>query len=739
MKPSFIRAGEAYTTDEQSVAAPYFRRVVAVDQPQTARLRITAAGFYRAWLNGEPLGEGRLAPYISAPSDALFYDDYTLALRAGRNALCVQLGNGLQNNPGGQVWDFDTASWRGAPCFACRLELADGRVIESDERFLTKPSPVRRDDLRRGETYDARTETPDWLSPDCDESGWRAACLAPAPAGELLPNRAAPIIVETERKPVAIVREPEGWRYDFGANMAGVCRLRIRGQRGQRIVLDYGELLEDGRLSRRNLQNEGHGWDDELQRDVYICKGEDDEGFTPAFTYHGFRYVLARGLVPSQATPELLTALDCHTRMEQAGAFSCGHAMVNRVQELALASDKACFQHHPVDCPQREKNGWTADAALSCEQMLMNFDVESNLRQWMLCLRKAQRADGAMPGIVPTGGWGFAWGNGPAWDDVLFELPYQLYRLRWTLEPAREQAGAMLAYLRYLSGMRDERGLCAFGLGDWCHVGRDSDDCKAPLLVTDTIKAADMARKTAELLDAAGVPKQAAYARGLHAELRSAFRKHLLDPDTLLVAGNCQTSQAMALFYGMLEPEEQPRAYQRLLSLVAEANGHMDVGVLGGRVLFRVLNDFGDAALALSMITREDFPSYGNWVARGATTLWECFQPEGVPPLSLNHHFWGDVSGWFYQALGGLRVGYRRVDVQPAFLAEVHHAEAGYRTPAGEVRVTWRFAGEHVLLQIDAPTLDGRVRLPAGWTCGGRSEWALAQGSNLYECQRKDG
>ena len=29
------------------------------------------------------------------------------------------------------------------------------------------------------------------------------------------------------------------------------------------------------------------------------------------------------------------------------------------------------------------------------------------------------------------------------------------------------------------------------------------------------------------------------------------------------------------------------------------------------------------------MITRPDYPSYGNWIARGATTLWELFQPEG--------------------------------------------------------------------------------------------------------------
>ena len=61
------------------------------------------------------------------------------------------------------------------------------------------------------------------------------------------------------------------------------------------------------------------------------------------------------------------------------------------------------------------------------------------------------------------------------------------------------------------------------------------------------------------------------------------------------------------------------------------------------------------------MITRPDYPSYGNWIARGATTLWELFQPEGSDRIgSLNHHFWGDISSWFTQALSGIRMAWRR-------------------------------------------------------------------------------
>lgn len=145
--------------------------------------------------------------------------------------------------------------------------------------------------------------------------------------------------------------------------------------------------------------------------------------------------------------------------------------------------------------------------------------------------------------------------------------------------------------------------------------------------------------------------------RALSKRWKAAVRKYLIDENTMLAAGNCQTSQAMAIYYNIFEPAERKAAFEQLINLIEEQEYHLDVGVLGGRVLFHVLTDFGYSDLAFSMITRPDYPSYGNWIARGATTLWELFQPEGSDRIgSLNHHFWGDISSWFTQALSGIRM-----------------------------------------------------------------------------------
>ena len=61
----------------------------------------------------------------------------------------------------------------------------------------------------------------------------------------------------------------------------------------------------------------------------------------------------------------------------------------------------------------------------------------------------------------------------------------------------------------------------------------------------------------------------------------------------------------------------------RLLEAIHAADDHITTGVLGARVIFRVLTERGDADLAIKLITRPDAPSYGVMIADGHTTLTE--------------------------------------------------------------------------------------------------------------------
>ena len=89
----------------------------------------------------------------------------------------------------------------------------------------------------------------------------------------------------------------------------------------------------------------------------------------------------------------------------------------------------------------------------------------------------------------------------------------------------------------------------------------------------------------------------------------------------MTVAGSCEASQSMAIYYGLFKKPERPAAFKRLLEIIHQNGDHMNAGALGMRVLFHVLSEYGQADLAYEMITRKDYPSYGNWIARGATSF----------------------------------------------------------------------------------------------------------------------
>ena len=710
---NFIKATNEFNTPEKFVAAPYFRKVFTVNTAAEAQIKIAACGFYKLFINGKDFTKGALAPYISNPDDIVYYDEYTVNLTAGENVIGVMLGNGFVNNPAGWVWEYDKAKYRSAPHFALQLICGD-LVIDADESFKTAPSPIVFDDYRYGEVFDARNCLDGWNTVSFDDSAWQNALPAQMPRGEVRLCEAEPITVQKELKPVSITKVDDGYLYDFGENCAGVCRLTVKGEKGQRIELRHGELLIDGKMDIENIwfpRNAGGvHWDFDkkhIHNDIYICRGEGTETYTPSFTYHGFQYVLVSGITDIQATPELLTYLVMNSDLKPCGSFTTTDKTLTALYDATVRSDLANFYYFVTDCPQREKNGWTADAALSAEQILLKFDATNSFKEWMRNVCKAQNTAGALPGIVPTGGWGFSWGNGPAWDCVLAVVPYFCYKYRGDKQIIHECAPSFIKYLHYLTTRTDPNGLLAIGLGDWCQIGSRYEDVKAPLVVTDTIMAIDIATKMAVMFDAINMTAQAEFARTIAKQYRDAFRKNLINFDTMMVEGNCQSSQAMAIYYGLFDEKEKPQAFDNLLQLIDNADGHLDTGVLGARIIFHLLSDFGYSDLALNMIARPDFPSYGYIIELGFNTLWEKFTRE--PCDSINHHFWGDITAWFVKTLAGIdynpdTTNLTRVDIKPHILENLNDAAAFYDSNFGRIESSWTKKDDKVTLTVKVPS-----------------------------------
>lgn len=769
LSEKFIKANGKMCEFDNHVNAPYLRKSFNLDfVPDTAEITICGLGFYELYINGTNITKGPLAPYISNCDDVCYYDNYEIShlLQKGENVIGILLGNGMRNCFGGYIWDFEKAAFRGPVTAALCLEAKSGDntfELEADESFKTHPSPITFDDLRMGCRYDANLEIPDWCRAGFDDSSWDNAQECDTPKGIKKICTADPIVTTCEISPVDIKKydrlafaymdsnaaSPERpdcvrenvYVFDFGVNTAGVTKLKICGKKGQKITIRHGELLQNGRFSINTICFFGRNeytdfiYTSYAQTDVFVCKGGEEE-FVPKFKYDGFRYAYVEGLEDDQVNEETLTYLVMNSDLPQRATFQCSDPVINKLQENCLRSDLANFYYFPTDCPHREKNGWTGDASMSAEQMLINLAAEKSLKEWLFNIAAAQNEAGALPGIVPTGGWGFEWGNGPAWDSVCVSLPYYIYKFTGDTNVIADTATTILRYLDYIMTRRDERGLIAVGLGDW--VDPFYFECgisSTPLEVTDSIMVYDIAKKAAHLFNQASMIKEAEKATKIADTMREAIRTHLID-DNLIVKGNHQTAQCFAIATGIFNEDESELAKKNLLDIIHRDGDINTCGMIGLRYMFHVLSDMGESELAYSIITNKSRSCYGYWIEHGATSMWEAFHDmESGHVDSLNHHFLCDISSWFIQDLAGLKPNPRVDDISyfeisPSFIAKLDFAKAEYNSPFGKVSAGWERRGEEIVLNINLP--EGThcdVSLPLGYH--------LAEGQNTIHFEGK--
>lgn len=733
---SFVSATREYASFYNEVKAPYFRKSFEIGKVKKAEITICGLGFYEIYINGKNITKSPLASFVANPDNVLYYDNYDLTeyLAEGGNTLAFVLGTGFLNSFSAYEWSFDKARFNSASklAFTFEAELENGESVEFDatEGVKCAESPICMNEIRAGEIYDARLEIENWNGVDFDDSKWSDALKAEAPRGDCTLCFAEPIEVIKELKAEKIYKGTigvypppranrpdiapledevgEGYIYDFGENAAGNIRLNIKNaKKGQKLVIQYGEMLDkNGNLDLRAMSACPFRFN---HRDIYICKGEAEEVYSPRFTYHGFQFALVIGLTDQQATKDALTYLVMTSLAKENAGFRCSDETLNTLWKLTKTSDRANFIHIPTDCPTREKNGWTGDAAVSAEQFIMAFTPENNFRLWLNDVRKSMNSEGAIPGIVPTAGWGFAWGNGPVWDSALINLPYYTWLYRGDKEILRENAHAIFRYISYITTRRDSRGLIHIGLGDWVEAPRCHwAEFKAPLELTDTITCIDICKKAMKIFEVLGMNAQKVFAETVYNEFMAAAKKHLINKGTLTALGNCQTSQTLAIYFDLFESGEKQGAFNKLLEMIDEQNGTFNIGMIGLRYMFHLLSDFGRTDLAYKLITQDKYPSYYTWIKQGATSLCESFRRDCDPLDSRNHHFLGDIISWYMKNLVGININpfadnEKTVHFAPKFISELDNAEGYVNTVCGRVSAKWHREGDVIKYTVNVP------------------------------------
>ena len=721
----FVAASRTFSTFKKFVNAPYLRKDFSLDSlPKKAVLTLCGLGFYRLWVNGEEITKGFLAPYISNPDDILYYDSYdvTALLKKGKNVFAFLLGNGFLNNAGGAVWDMDKASFRSAPKLAFSFEMDGVLSFEANTSIKTHDSPIIFDDLRAGERYDANLEISHWNECDFDDSSWKGCIEAVSPKGEARLCRADPILINERLTPKEIRKLNDGsYLYVFPKNSAGFAKISFFSQKNQRVSIDFGELLLNGDLNMDNIgfgERTPKGFNQHIE---FIGSGK-EETYIPSFCYFGYQYAKVSGINEKQAVPSFLTMLVARSDYKHVASFSSSEERMNRLYNMAINSMDSNFFYFPTDCPHREKNGWTGDIALSADYFCWSANLKNSLKEWLHNVMKAQLPSGAIPGIIPTTGWGFGFGSGPAWDIALFEIPYSVYQYERDDSILREAAPAMEKYLCYAKTKEDEKGLLSYGLGDWCETNRVSGDFKTPLWITDTLTCIMMAEKAEMMFHIIGFQAQEELAKDLKKHWIDAFRNSFFFDGKIDPRVVTQTSLAMLLESGILSEEEDQWIFELLLELIHKNHDHFQVGVLGARRLWFTLTKHGEISLALKLIEQDSYPSFGYLDSMRETSLWEEFITEFEKEKdgslktknphfysfvsSLNHHFWGSFIMIFVNYVAGIQINpdlKEEILISPCFPDGITHAEASRIYLGHEIKTSWKRDTNRIRLEYVVP------------------------------------
>jgi alpha-L-rhamnosidase len=732
------------------VPSPIFRKSFSLDDEiRSARLYITSLGIYEAYINGQRCGEDVFAPGWTDYHQRVQYQTYDVTdlLTAGANTIGAVLGDG---------WYCGNVEWRGRQLYGDRpklfaqleVTLANTltQTIVTDETWETAVGPLLETDLIMGEAFDARLELPGWNLPNPQtptvqtSNPWSPALTFSHPPGLALVAQNTPTVrAQGELHPIADPTIIWGWPghdwiFDFGQNLVGRVRLKVKGERGQTITLRYGEMLDEhGRLYTENLRTA-------RQTDYYTLKGDSKgEIYESHFTFHGFRYVQVKGL-SEEPTRDALTAIVLHSDNPPAITFECSDLLVNQLQHNIEWGWKGNSIDVPTDCPQRdERLGWTGDAQVFARTATYLTDSAGFFTKWVQDMADAQLDNGAVPAIAPVTPMLCKSDGGSAWSDAFIIIPWTIWQQYGDTRILEIHYKAMCRYMDYLVDnspdlirlLPNERELVNAnedwligGFGDWlAQDGNTGNIGLTPKNLIGTAFLAYDARLMSQIAEAIGKSQDAEIFGQLFEDTQAAFIQRFISPDGLMTEGT-QTGYVLALHFDLVPQDLRPIICAALVKdIEITRKMHMSTGFVGTPYICQVLTDLGRIDLAYTLLLQTTFPSWLYSVIHGATTIWERwdgwteeagFQDPGMN--SFNHYAYGAIGTWMYENITGIKTdpkapGFKHIILQPRIPSNslktngegLTYAHGIRYSPYGLIKSHWWVEDESLIWEVNVP------------------------------------
>ncbi len=700
--------------DRIATDASLLRKDFSVESTiRTARLHITALGAYQAFINGKSVAPNTLlAPGWTDFHKRVLYQTYdvTSLLADGANTIGVLLGGGWYSSP--MTW----TGFRYTPgpnLLRAQLDITfeNGahQTIATDPSWVTSASPITFSEIYGGESYDARLEQRGWSLPNFDATHWTAAVAATPPDSGVVMTAQPdlPISTTITLHPIKVdpSNEAHPTIYDMGQNMVGNVRIRVRGARGAVVRLRYAERVNaDGSIYTENLRNAD-------ATDTYVLSGDGDETWTPAFTFHGFRYVEFSYLGKVPPNPLTLTSIDGLVFNSLPAApsirLTSSSELLSKMNELGAWGQRGNFVSIPTDCPQRdERLGWMGDAEAFWRTGSFNFDINAFTRKFMLDVTDAQTAAGAFTDVSPN----ILGPNpgAPGWGDAGVFIPYAAWLQYGDATIVERSWPAMERWMDFILANNPDyirRHALGNNYADWL-----APDQNTPKILIDTAYWALIARDMAEMATALHRAADAEKYQKQYDRVAAAYRAAFIKEDGS-VAGDTQTAYLATLFTGIAQQSLRANMVDRLVKNIEAHGNHLTTGFLGTPFLLFVLDENNHSDLAFKLLLSDTYPSWGYMVKMGATTWWERWNGDtGDPSMnSYNHYAFGSVMAWVYRRAAGIDTdatgpGYHHLDIHPHFDPALPQLHTEYDSVYGTIISDWKQSERRFTITIPANT-----------------------------------
>lgn len=750
----------------------------------SARFYASAMGVYEIYLDGKKVNDTFLNPGFTDYRKRIFYQTYdvTECLTEGKHVLGAVVAKGYYTGYVGYTVAPMVYGEQNTFIGQLALVYEDGTrewIVTDDSWLFTDKGAVITADFQQGEYQDARL-TIDWTD---SQDGRFQACQAYDWPKEVIPTNGtltdAEFELSSQEGPSAVVerilipnskpvQNPSGhFVYDFGQNMVGTVRLKLRGTRGTSIKIRYGEMVyKNGELYVENLRPAAN-------TDVYVFRGDaEGEEFLPSLVFHGFRYMEITGNGYELTKEELdqmvlaIEGLVLTNVTKVTGSFSCSNENVNKLQSNIVWGQRGNTLMVFTDCPQRnERMGWTGDAQVFAATAAYNMDIQAFMNKWLQDVVDGQlmyNRKGAIPDTAPLGGDNRKMGGCAGWGDAGVIVPWEMYLAYGDIQILERFYDMMKQWVDYQS--LDERQFNGVRTVNGAEIPEQSDlssenyiqiqqsrgdhltfDESTPFILSATAYAAYVAKLMARTAEVLGNTEDEKKYRTRYENVRRAFREAWVKEDGSLgywgemsksnldIHGNVinktyysneegnpnhpsQTAYALAIDFELIPEEKLPRAAECFRQAVEERGGKLSVGFLGISHLAPALTKVGYRNLAYALLEQEEHPSWLYSVKNGATTIWERWNSYiaetgefgDVNMNSFNHYAYGAIGEWMYHTILGIRTS----DAP---------GETGYK----KVILTPTFGGSLTFAKGSYESAYGRID----------SAWELKEGKFIYECR----